>query len=189
MQDDKLLIEKCISGCRRHQTILYNRYYRTMYNIVTKYIDCPHIAEEVVNDGFARAFMKIHLFRFDGSFEGWMRRIMFHAVADTIKTDDRIKDGKANLRKGFFRNVLHTSDGEERTDLFMVAPDQTYDYYKILESIDNILPIASCIAFKMFLGGFQHKEIAEKLNINEGTSKWHVSEARRIIREKLFNQN
>lgn len=189
MKDDKLLIKECVTGSRRHQTLLYNRYYVTMKKVVTKYIDCPYVAEEVINDGFVRVFKKMHLFDFNGSFEGWMRKIMFRAVVEAAENDERIEGGKRNIKKGFFRNILTNNEGQEKDDLFIVAPDQSYDYHKILESIDNILPNASSTAFRMYLQGFKHTEIANTLNITEGTSKWHIFEAKKIIKEKLFNKN
>ena len=187
MKDDKELIQKCAEGSQRHQTILYNRYYRTMEKLIYKYIDCPTLSQEIINDGFTRIFRKITQFNFDGSFEGWMRRIMFHALSNAVKSDERVSGGKTNLRKGFHRNILYDSNNESRDDMFIIHPDLSYDYYKIVEAIDSVLPTNTAKVFKMHLEGFKHEEIAAELNISAGTSKWHVSEARSIIREKVFN--
>ena len=78
-----------IRGCSRNergaQEAMYKQFYGRMMGVVRRYIDYPEQAEEVLNNGFLRAFQKIEQYTYKGSFEGWLRKIVFHAVADYVK--------------------------------------------------------------------------------------------------------
>ena len=82
-------LEELIRGCSRNergaQEAMYKQFYGRMMGVVRRYIDYPEQAEEVLNNGFLRAFQKIDQYTYKGSFEGWLRKIVFHAVADYVK--------------------------------------------------------------------------------------------------------
>ena len=104
---------------------------------------------------------------------------MFHSVANAFERDSRIKGGKKNLKVLVsLKNNLNLVD---KTEISI-----KYDYEKILNCIEKVLPKITLIVFKMYLDGYTHTEIGKKLNISEGTSKWHIFEAKSIIKNNIF---
>lgn len=171
-------LEELIRGCSRNergaQEALYKQFYGRMMGVVRRYIDFPEQAEEVLNNGFLRAFQKIEQYTYKGSFEGWLRKIVFHAVADYVKQNAKYNN----------QIVLVEKDQLLKKDL----ADNLY-YDQLLALIQS-LPSSTRNVFNMYvLDGYPHKEIAEILGISEGTSKWHLSEGRRLLREKIEKLN
>lgn len=167
------LIRGCIRNERSSQERLYKLFYPRMMAVVKRYIDEPMQAEEVLNNGYLRAFQKIPQFSFKGSFEGWLRKIIFHAVSDHVRKNVNYNE----------KIVLAEKDEYVEKDL----AEKIY-YNELLEMVHE-LPSATRAVFNMFvMEGFQHNEIAKILGISEGTSKWHLSEGRKILKEKIEKQ-
>jgi RNA polymerase sigma-70 factor (ECF subfamily) len=167
-------LEELIQGCMRNnraaQEKLYHMFYPKMMGVVKRYIDHQEQAEEVLNNGYLRAFQKIEQYTFQGSFEGWLRKIVFHAVSDYVKQNIRYSEKVVLVEKD---QLVHKDHA-----------DKLY-YNQLLEMVQS-LPDATRSVFNMYvLEGFSHKEISKMLSISEGTSKWHLSEGRRILKEKI----
>jgi RNA polymerase sigma factor (sigma-70 family) len=164
------LIQGCIRNERNAQEKVYRLFYPRMMALVKRYIDQDEQAEEVLNNGFLRAFQKVEQYAFQGSFEGWLRKIVFHSVSDYVKQNIRYRE----------KIVLVEKDEYIRQD----HADKLY--YKELLQLVQSLPIATRTVFNMYvMEGLSHKEIAKIVGISEGTSKWHLSEGRRILKEKI----
>jgi len=155
---------------RSAQEKLYHLFYPRMMGVVRRYIDHTEQAEEVLNNGFLRAFQKIDQYTFQGSFEGWLRKIVFHAVSDYVKQNARYNEKIMLVEKDQYVQKDHA--------------DRLY-YAQLLELVQS-LPGATRSVFNMYvMEGFSHKEIGKMLGISEGTSKWHLSEGRRILKDKI----
>ncbi len=164
------LIRGCIRNERSAQEQLYRLFYARMMGVVRRYIDQEMQAEEVLNNGFLRAFQKIEQYTFQGSFEGWLRKIVFHAVSDYVKQNVRYNEKIVLVEKDQYVHKDHA--------------DKLY-YNQLLELVQG-LPDATRAVFNMYvMEGFSHKEIGKLLNISEGTSKWHLSEGRRVLKDKI----
>ena len=164
------LIQGCIRNERSAQEKLYRLFYPKMMATVRRYIDSEMQAEEVLNNGFLRAFQKIGQFNFQGSFEGWLRKIVFHSVSDYVKQNMNYSQKVLLVEKDQFVQKDHA--------------DRLY-YNQLLELVES-LPGATRAVFNMYvMDGFSHKDIGKMLGISEGTSKWHLSEGRRILKEKI----
>lgn len=164
------LIQGCIRNERSAQEKLYKLFYPRMMAVVRRYIDQEAQAEEVLNNGYLRAFQKIHQYTFQGSFEGWLRKIVFHAVSDYVKQNQRYNEKIVLAEKDEYVHKDHA--------------DRLY-YNQLLELVQG-LPDATRTVFNMYvMEGFSHKEIGKMLGISEGTSKWHLSEGRRHLKEKI----
>jgi len=145
-----------------------------MMALVKRYIDQDMQAEEVLNNGFLRAFQKVEQYTFQGSFEGWLRKIVFHAVSDYVKQNTKYNEKVVLAEKD---QLIHKDHA-----------DRLY-YNELLELVQN-LPGATRAVFNMYvMEGFSHKEIGKCLGISEGTSKWHLSEGRRILKDKIERLN
>ena len=168
------LIQGCIRNERSAQEKMYKLFYPRMMSLVRRYIDQEMQAEEVLNNGFLRAFQKVEQYTFQGSFEGWLRKIVFHAVSDYVKQNVKYNEKIVLVEKDQFVHKDHA--------------DKLY-YNELLEMVQT-LPGATRAVFNMYvMEGFSPKEIGKNLGISEGTSKWHLSEGRRILKEKIERQN
>lgn len=171
-------LQELIQGCARNergaQEKLYHLFYPRMMGVVRRYIDHTEQAEEVLNNGFLRAFQKIDQYTFQGSFEGWLRKIVFHAVSDYVKQNSRYNEKIMLVEKDQYVEKDHA--------------DRMY-YNELLEMVQS-LPVATRSVFNMYvMEGLSHKEIGKVLGISEGTSKWHLSEGRRILKDKIEKLN
>lgn len=167
-------LQELIAGCSRNergaQGKLYHLFYPRMMGMVRRYFPEMAQAEEILNNGFLRAFQKIDSYSFKGSFEGWLRRIIFHAVADYASSNVKYKEKILLIEKD---ELIHKDHANQM-------------YYNDLMTLVHELPEATRTVFNMFvMDDLPHKQIAKHLGISEGTSKWHVSEARRILKEKI----
>jgi RNA polymerase sigma factor (sigma-70 family) len=168
------LIHGCIRNERAAQEKMYKLFYSKMMSLVRRYIDQEMQAEEVLNNGFLRAFQKVEQYTFQGSFEGWLRKIVFHAVSDYVKQNIKYSEKVVLVEKDQYVHKDHADNM----------------YYNELLEIVQTLPGATRAVFNMYvMEGYAHKEIGKILGISEGTSKWHLSEGRRILKEKIERQN
>ncbi len=164
------LIQGCIRNERAAQEKLYHLFYPRMMALVRRYIDQEMQAEEVLNNGFLRGFQKIKQYNFQGSFEGWLRKIVFHAVADYVKQNNRYSTNIVLVEKD---EMVHKDHADKL-------------YYDQLIELVQMLPDATRTVFNMYvLEGYTHREIGNILGISEGTSKWHLSEGRKVLKEKI----
>lgn len=164
------LIQGCIRNERGAQEKLYHLFYPRMMGVVRRYISHEEQAEEVLNNGYLRAFQKIRQYNFQGSFEGWLRKIVFHAVADYVKVNAK------------YTNQVLLADKEQ----YIEKDHADKLYYDQLVELVQELPDATRTVFNMYvMEGFTHREIGKMLGISEGTSKWHLSEGRKVLKEKI----
>jgi len=164
------LIHGCIRNERSAQEKMYKLFYPRMMALVRRYIDQEMQAEEVLNNGFLRAFQKVEQYNFLGSFEGWLRKIVFHSVSDYVKQNMKYNEKIVLAEKDEYIHKDHADNL----------------YYNELLAMVQSLPGATRTVFNMYImEGFAHKEIGKILGISEGTSKWHLSEGRRILKDKI----
>jgi len=164
------LIEGCKRGDRLCQEKLYAHFFDRMLAVIRRSFSDQDAAISILNNGFLRAFKKIDQYKGSGSFEGWLRRIITHAIADYY----REHESELNIRKAEIADnlpELHTKDPMAYKDLLLVLQH---------------LPPATRLVINLFIiEGYSHKEIAGMLGISTGTSKWHVSEGKRILKDLL----
>lgn len=145
-----------------------------MLSMALRYMNDRSLAEDVVNMGFLKCFQKIEKYTFQGSFEGWLRKIVLRTALDTLRSNEKYTEKVVFAEKEQYIEKDHA----ERL------------YYDQLLELVNTLPKTTKLVFNLsVLEGMQHKEIAEALGISEGTSKWHLSEGRRILKEKIEKLN
>lgn len=166
------LLKRCINNDRAAQEQLYKKYYGKMMATCMRYLGNRDDAMEVLNLGFLKVFQNLQKFDGKGSFDGWVYRIIRNNIIDHLRSKIRYRE-----MEGGSLDDMET----------MVAESATENLYaKDLLQMLNILPETSRLVFNMFaLEGFKHEEIANVLSISVGTSKWHVSEARRILKIQL----
>lgn len=167
---DQELVEGCIRNDRRMQEAFYRRFFPEMLRMCLRYTRDEDTAIEIVNNGFLRVFKKLHTYAFKGSLEGWVRRLVYHSMADYYRDNAR---------------YLHFLVLEERDD---VVPERGHDVFyeeEILKAVSALPPVSQEVFRLYAIEGYSHAEIADNLSISEGTSKWHLSTARQKLREML----
>lgn len=167
---DEELVAACAANDRRAQEALYRRFFPEMLRMCRRHTRDDDTALDILNRGFLRVFQKIHTFAFRGSLEGWVRRLVWHSLADYFRDNARYS---------------HFLIFEERDE---TVPDRSSDVFheeEILKAV-KALPHMSQEVFRLYaIEGYTHAEIAQNLDISEGTSKWHLSTARQKLRERL----
>lgn len=175
MIPEKDIVKGCKEGKKEWQKKLFERYAPKMLAICARY--CPSIeeAEDVLQEGFIKVFRNLNDFKFQGSLEGWIRRIMINTALNYLK-----------LNTKHMRNEDIDELEEQYQPEFTVSDkDQLEEIMKALQS----LPDGYRTVFNLFeIEGYNHKEIARMLNVSVNTSKSQLLKARRILRKKLDHQ-
>ncbi len=173
---DQQIIEGCCANSRQFQEMLYKKYFRSLYFYCQRFTQNEEYILEIINNSFLKIFQKIQSFSGIGSFEGWMKVIVRHAVADYFKN---LKD----------KETLSLEHSEEE----FIHPEILSKLYENdLLTLLNHLPQSTSRIFELYvLEGMTHEEISKSQNISIGTSKWHLSEAKKKLRwiiENLKNE-
>lgn len=168
---DEELIIGCIDNDRKFQELLYKKYFSSLMSMCLSYTKDKNIAIEIINMGMLKVFMKIEMYSYKGSLEGWIRKIVFHSLSEYFKRENR-----------YNKTHVHNEDHEETYR----QPILENLYYRDLNELSNHIPAASANVFDLYINqGYSHKEIAIKLGISEGTSKWHLSNAREHLKKLI----
>lgn len=145
-----------------------------MLGVCRRYIKDLHFAEDVMVSGFVKVFKNLKAFRHEGSFEGWIRQIM-------------VRESISHLRKNQF--VVYDETVMEQAH--PQTPMDSFDWdTEHIQSLIDSLPDGYRAVFVLHaIEGYKHQEIAEMLDISESTSKSQLFKARRVLQEKLKQQN
>lgn len=135
-------------------------------------------AQDIVQNGFIKIFNKIEVYNFEGSLEGWIRRIMVNTAIDHIRK---------NKRDPF---SIEDEDRIESADVDNVFVQEEEEEIKIkaeiaMKAISKLSPAYRTVFNLYVIEGFTHKEIAEYLGISEGTSKSNLAKAKQKLKEEL----
>lgn len=174
--NDETLVDKCVSGNAKAQKLLFDRFAPKMMGVCIRYIKDQEKANDVLQDSFIKVFQNLDTFKSEGSLEGWVRRIVTNTALDHIRKN-----------KKFLANVeideIHVSVVEKSKAIGKLENES-------LMEIINSLPDGYRIVFNMFaIEGYSHKEIADKLEITESTSKSQYARARQAIKKLMEKYN
>lgn len=172
-QEEKHLIAQAIENNRQAQHQLYTKFSPRMLSVCRQYIKDLHHAEDVMISGFMKMFTNLKKFEHKGSFEGWIKRIMIHECIDYLRVQ------KNNFNHKNIDDVIYS----ETEDNYEIEGDFAIDDIQLL--IDN-LPEGYKMVFNLYvIEGYKHNEIADLLNISEGTSKSQLSHAKRMLQSQI----
>lgn len=165
-------IKKCVENDREAQLKIYQLFSPILYGLCLKYMRNEDDAKDVFQEAFVIAFQKMDQFKFEGSFEGWIKRIFINKLLETLKK---------KKKDVFFLDVFETEVIEEE-ELELVPIEQE----KLLEYIQE-LPDQYRMVFNLFIfEKMKHKEISKLLEISEGTSKSNLNRAKSILKKKIL---
>ncbi len=176
MIDEKQLVEYCISNKDGALDELYRRYAPKLFGICIRYGKNQQEAEDILHDGFIRILKYLKEFRHEGSFEGWLRRIMLNTAINYYKKNTK-----------YFADVDIGNVGD--SDVFNNSVLDALSLNELLDVIKS-LPDGYRLVFNLYVvEGYKHKEIAEILGISESTSKSQLMKARKALKKILLNGN
>jgi len=151
-----------------------------MLAVCLRYAQNRDEAEDILQESFLKIFQNISSYRKEGSFEGWMKRIMINHALNYYRKN---------------RKLPFHEDIESINELDIMEKDeQPVNHAPVsaekLIALIQLLPPGYRIVFNMYVfEDYSHKEISEALNISENTSKTQLLKARRMLRKKLFDLN
>lgn len=162
-----------MTGLRPAQNQLYTLFASRMLPVCQRYSGSREEAEEILQEGFIKVFSHLSQFRKEGSFEGWIRRIMVNVALQRYREKARMYPVVAIQEE-----VVETAGGNET--LSRIG-------YKDLLALVQKLPPAYRLVFNLYVfEGMKHKEIADALRITEGTSKSNLYDARLILQREVM---
>lgn len=169
------LIKEAAKNNRSAQRHLYEMFCGKMLSVCRMYIKDLHYAEDVMLSGFVKVFDNLDSYRGEGSFEGWIRRIM-------------IRESVSFLRKN--KNVVFYEEAEPEPGDIKEDPVSSEEDVEHIQALIDNLPEGYRMVFIMHaIEGYKHEEIAGMLEITVGTSKSQLFKARKILQEKLQISN
>lgn len=172
---ERELIEGCIAGDKQCQELLYRTFADKMYNVSFIYTNDEDEACDILQDGFIKVFRYLGTFHFQGSLEGWIRRIIVNTAIESYRKKKREKE--------FIESYDNYADPQTEGILEKINAD---DIIKLV----NQLPFKAAMVLKLYaIEGYSHKEIAEMMDISEGTSKSQLNRARFLFKEAIVKQN
>lgn len=164
------VIKGCIDNNRKAQEKLYRHFFPVMERMIRRYTQDDDQVMTIMNDGFLRVFKKIDLYKFKGSFEGWIRRLVYHSLSDYFRSNTK------DLKFLVFDDLQRDKPVSATNNL----------YYDDLIKLVNKLPEKHMKVFQLYaIEGYLHREISEQMSISENTSKWYLSEARKILQKSI----
>jgi RNA polymerase sigma factor (sigma-70 family) len=173
LSDIKQIIKGCLDGNRRDQELLYRRHSAKLYAVCLQYSGNDEEARDILQEGFIKIFEHLDRYKHEGSFEGWIRRIVVNTALEKFRS----------------RHNLYRVDDIDSITEPEANPDS--EDYAGLDAIDLLfiireLPPKYRMVFNLYaIEGYSHKEIGTMLSISEGTSKSNLSRARTILQRRV----
>lgn len=163
------LIEKCKNNNIKAQSELYTLFSGRLFALCLKYSRNYTEAEDNLQDAFLTIFKKIGQYENKGSFEGWLKRITVNTVLQQYRKE----------------KVFEIAYDENIEDVDIDIDDDRISIDYLLQIIQE-LPDRYRLVFNLYvLDGYSHKDIADMLDINVGTSKSNLARARQILKQTI----
>ncbi len=167
------LIARCKSEDRQAQKLLYEKFSPKMFGVCRRYLKINEDAEDVLVEGFYKVFNKIDMYKGNGSFEGWIRRIMVNESLMFLRKRNNF-NLSVEISNIEVKSVINAQDELEAQDIMDLL---------------GLLPTGYRTIFNLYvIEGYKHREIAEMLGISINTSKSQLILAKKKLR-KLIRLN
>lgn len=173
---EKQVIEGCLKGDRLSQEALYNRFSGKMMALCKRYLRNLELAEDAFQDAFVKVFHNLKKFSFQSSLETWMTRIFINEAINKLRAEKRLS--------------MQVSIDETTWQIPEIREDapEKFDSELVLMLLDKIPENYSVVLMLYAIDGFSHKEISEKLNMPESTSRSTLTRARGLLWQLYKNE-
>ncbi|MCH2215828.1 MAG: sigma-70 family RNA polymerase sigma factor [Flavobacteriales bacterium] len=177
-----MLIDNCLKNNRKSQELIFRTFYNKMMSVCRRYTADDDQAKDIVQDGFIKVFKNLEKFNYQGSFEGWIRRIMVNTAIDFTRK-----------KKSSQESASEQKPIEEYSDIAVEEDDEIPEEYAL--NVNDIqrgmsdLSNAYRNVFNLYVfENYSHQEIADELNISVGTSKSNLAKARSNLKKILLKE-
>jgi len=171
LKELKEIIKESARGNARAQEKLYRLFAPKMFGVCLRYSADTNEAEDNLQEGFVKVFSNIKRFRHEGSFEGWMRRIMVNVSLEKFRKQKRmfpVEDVSIYESEPIANDVLAAISAQELTAL-----------------IQTLSPRYRMVFNLYVMEGYSHEEISREMGISVGTSKSNLARAKSVLRRKI----
>ncbi len=177
-------ISEVIKGCKDRdaacQKELYNRFFGLMLAACYRYCSYRQDAEDIVQDGFIKVFDKIDSFDDTGSFEGWLKRVFVNMALDKIRKQKmQFLSINESDNEDYLLGSTEQEENEENELLISIGREN------LVKAIQNLTPMYRAVFNLSVVEGYTHMEIAEILEVSEGTSKSNLFKAKKKLRKDI----
>ena len=169
------IIKACQKGERASQKQLYTLFASRLYGVCLRYSDNEEDAKDLLQESFIKIFKNLKQYQHNGSFEGWMRKIVVNTALERFRKTRRT----LAIESEDYMNTL-------QLDYEHVLEELGYkDLLRMVQELSDQYRVV----FNLYvIEGYTHKEIGQKLTIGEGTSKSNLSRARELLKDKVRKQ-
>lgn len=167
LQTNKELVQGCVLNSRKHQKALYNQFSTNMFSLLYRMLNDKEQANDALQDAFITIFQTIGELQKPESLPGWIRTIVVRTAIQKLREQTKLSF-------------------EDTTEIqTIILPDDSFTAIQLDEAIRS-LPKGNRMVFILVeVEGYKHREVAEMLNISEGTSKSQLSYAKKLLQQKL----
>lgn len=178
MQVTKQILLGSAENDRRSQKLLYEYCYRQFIRLCLRYYTNHEDARHALNNGFLKIVNGLQNVDLDElNFPAWAKRIIVNTLIDEYRKNKN--HNQVIVAKETERELAFSAEKVENEGA------QELSYQEVLDLLKTIPPISAHVFTLYIIDGYNHKEIGDLLEITEGTSKWHLSTARKLLRERL----
>lgn len=178
MQVTKQILLGSAENDRRSQKLLYEYCYRQFIRLCLRYYTNHEDARHALNNGFLKIVNGLQNVDLDElNFPAWAKRIIVNTLIDEYRKNKN--HNQVIVAKETERELAFSAEKVENEGA------QELSYQEVLDLLKTIPPISAHVFTLYIIDGYSHKEIGDLLEITEGTSKWHLSTARKLLRERL----
>ncbi len=176
------LIDGCLRGERRPQQRVYELFYGKMMAVCMRYTKNTDQAKDILQDGFIKVFRSMEKFNRVGSFEGWIRRIIVNTAIDHFR-----RSKNAYLLLGEERSIEDFGDSDEEDRIAEESEEEVWDLKPadVINAMQKLTPAYRTVFNLYVFEELTHKEIADMLGINIGTSKSNLAKAKHNLKKLL----
>ncbi len=172
--NERELLENCVKGVKSAQEAFYQKFSGVLYAICLRYSADNDMAQDMFQDSMIKIFQKLQDFRFEGSLEGWLKRVCVNHCLDTLKRS-----------KSKFNESIDESHSEIESEFKSDSQIQLNQLMSLLQK----LPVGYRTVFNLYaIEGYTHSEIGVLLGISESTSKTQLFKARKWLQQYLNHE-
>lgn len=172
---EEALIKGCLNSDATAQRELYNKYSSKMLAVCYRFSQSREDAEDMLQEGFIKVFLQIHTFENRGSFEGWIRRIVVHTCINILKKNKKFNESV---------DIIHATGAQIREE----SVPAIIQAKQVVECI-RMLPIGYRTVLNLYaIEGYNHREIANILGIEESTSRSQYTRAKAMLENILIRR-
>ncbi len=169
--DYRELVQKCASNDRKAQEALYKEFFPVMERMIRRHTTDKDQLIDILNNGFLKVFQKIEFYSFQGSFEGWIRKIIYHSMCDYFRKHSK------DIRFMVF--------GDIQPDTVSGKNQHKLHFQDLMRMVDTLPERHHKVFYMYAIEGYKHQEIGDALKISVNTSKWYLSEARKKLQQNF----